>query len=407
MPKSKIKGIYGFVCGILTTAMFIFLISPQLVIAASAPLKISIGFLYPDEEIRIPLSFLDPERADTGIGGASLAIKDNNTTGRFTRQEFTLNIAKVAKNGNPSHAFRKLVEAGNQFVVLNLPKEQILEIADLPEAQNVLLFNIRAKDGNLRNEDCRSNLLHVIPSRAMLADGLAQYLVWKRWRKWFLVSGQLPGDKAFATMIKRSAKRYGAKIVGTKNWTFDAGGRRTDSGHHSAQTEIPTFTQTPDYDVMIVADEGDQFGEYFSYRTHLPRPVAGTQGLLATVWHRSHEQWGATQFHNRFERLNKTQMTPRDYAAWVAVRTIGEAATRTQSGKASMVRDFALSSKFTLAAFKGGAVSYRPWNGQLRQPILIVGPRMLVSVSPQKGFLHQFSILDTLGYDKPETTCKF
>ncbi len=407
MLKQCVISVYYCIHGILATASFILATSSQPVFSATEPLRISIGFIYPDEEVRIPLSFLDAERADTGIGGAKLAIRDNNTTGRFTNQKYELTIEKVSEGGNLLKAFRKLVVAGNQFIVVNLPTEQILAIADLPEAQDVLLLNIRSIDDNLRGKDCRINMLHVIPSRAMLADGLAQYLVWKRWRKWFLVSGRNDADKAFAAMIQRSAKRYGAKIVGTKNWDFDAGGRRTDSGHHSAQTEIPTFTQTPDYDVMIVADEADQFGEYFSYRTFLPRPVAGTQGLIPTAWHRSHEQWGATQFHNRFERLNKAQMTPRDYAAWVAVRTIGEAATRTQSGKASIVREFALSTKFTLAAFKGGAVSYRPWNGQLRQPILIVGPRMLISVSPQKGFLHQFSTLDTLGYDKPETTCKF
>jgi hypothetical protein len=30
----------------------------------------------------------------------------------------------------------------------------------------------------------------------------------------------------------------------------------------------------------------------------------------------------------------------------------------------------------------------------------------VVSVSPQEGFLHQFSELDTLGYDQPESGCK-
>jgi len=407
MLRRSVGRVYNFVRRVLIITVGLWAISPQLAFGATDPLKISIGYLYVDEEIRIPLSFLDPERADTGIGGAKLAIKDNNTTGRFTRQEFVLNIEKVPEGGNVPDALRKLVKAGNQFIVVNLAREQILAITDLAEAQNVLLFNIRATDNSLRNQDCRANLLHVIPSRAMLTDALAQFLVWKRWRNWFVVRGQSAGDEAFAAMIKRSAKRFGGKIIGEKTWTFDAGGRRADSGSISEQTEIPLFTQTPDYDVMIIADEGDEFGEYFSYRTYLPRPVAGTQGLIATAWHRSHERWGATQFHNRFERLNNARITPRDYAAWMAIRTIGEAATRTGSGSAAKVREFVLSSKFALAAFKGRALSYRPWNGQLRQPVLIVGPRMLVSVSPQEGFLHEFSVLDTLGYDQPETTCKF
>jgi hypothetical protein len=43
----------------------------------------------------------------------------------------------------------------------------------------------------------------------------------------------------------------------------------------------------------------------------------------------------------------------------------------------------------------------------MRQPILIAGPRMLVSVSPQPGFLHRGSELDTLGVDREESRCRF
>ena len=62
--------------------------------------------------------------------------------------------------------------------------------------------------------------------------------------------------------------------------------------------------------------------------------------------------------------------------------------------------------KFELAAFKGARLTFRAWDGQLRQPVLLSDARSLVSVSPQPGYLHQSSELDTLGIDQPETTCK-
>ena len=65
-----------------------------------------------------------------------------------------------------------------------------------------------------------------------------------------------------------------------------------------------------------------------------------------------------------------------------------------------------LSPEFTLPAYKGVSLSFRTWDQQLRQPILIVQPRAMVSVSPEKGFLHQRTPLDTLGFDQPESTCK-
>jgi hypothetical protein len=44
---------------------------------------------------------------------------------------------------------------------------------------------------------------------------------------------------------------------------------------------------------------------------------------------------------------------------------------------------------FAIAAFKGEKQTLRPWNQQLPQPILLGDGRMIVSVSPQEGFLHQ------------------
>jgi ABC transporter substrate binding protein (PQQ-dependent alcohol dehydrogenase system) len=52
-------------------------------------------------------------------------------------------------------------------------------------------------------------------------------------------------------------------------------------------------------------------------------------------------------------------------------------------------------------------VTFRQWDGQLRQPILVVGPDLPVSTSPQPGFLHQDAEIDTLGIDAPESKCKF
>jgi ABC transporter substrate binding protein (PQQ-dependent alcohol dehydrogenase system) len=134
--------------------------------------------------------------------------------------------------------------------------------------------------------------------------------------------------------------------------------------------------------------------------------VAGTQGLVATSWHPALEQWGATQFQNRFLQLAHRTMRPLDYDVWVAVRSIGEAATRAPSSAAKDIIARLKSAEFELAAFKGRKLTYRAWNGQLRQPILVSTAKLPVTVSPQPGFLHQFSELDTLGIDKPESVCR-
>ncbi|MEW8079676.1 MAG: ABC transporter substrate-binding protein [Candidatus Thiodiazotropha endolucinida] len=401
-PYNKKKPLYRFSVGlmIIFSGLYCFGIA-----CAADKLDISIALLGMEQEKHIPLSLLRPVINDTGQSGAEQGISDNNTTGQFTGQSFQLTSVKVKPEQNPNQAFLELHRQGTRLFLLNLPAARLIEIADMPEAKNSLLFNIGTRDDELRTHECRANLLHTIPSRAMLADALAQYLTWKRWNEWFLVVGRHPQDKAYADALKRAAKRYGHKIVEEKVWTFEPGARRTDSGHTREQEEVNAFTQVGDYDILIVADERDEFGEFLNYRTYLPRPVGGSHGLSPAAWSGVHEQWGATQFQRRYQEKNGRWMTDRDFSAWVAVRSIGEAATRTAGKQADKLKAFILSDKFNLAAFKGRPVTYRDWNGQLRQPLLITSPRLMISVSPQKGFLHQFSTLDTLGYDRPESKC--
>ncbi len=53
-------------------------------------------------------------------------------------------------------------------------------------------------------------------------------------------------------------------------------------------------------------------------------------------------------------------------------------------------------------------MSFRTWDHQMRQPIVLGGgTRVPVSTSPQEGFLHPTNLTDTLGFDQPETKCKF
>jgi ABC transporter substrate binding protein (PQQ-dependent alcohol dehydrogenase system) len=241
----------------------------------------------------------------------------------------------------------------------------------------------------------------------MLADALAQYLVWKQWRRWFLIVGSHSEDRLYGDALRRSAKRFGARIVQEKVFEDTGGARRTDSGIAQIQRQLPVFTQgASGYDVLVAADESEVFAAYLPYRTWDPRPVAGSSGLVPTTWDASHDQWGAVQMQNRFMKMFGRRMTARDMQAWSAVRMIGEAASRTRSFDPRTLLDFLKGPDFALAAFKGQRLTLRDWNLQLRQPILLSDGRMVVSVSPQEGFLHQLSELDTLGMDRPETKCR-
>ncbi|MDH3662964.1 MAG: ABC transporter substrate-binding protein [Alphaproteobacteria bacterium] len=374
---------------------------------AADKLALEMTYLKKEIERLAPLSLLDPiEIPDEGFAGAALGQNDNQTTGGFLGHDYALAEVRVAIGGDLIAAAKETLAAGARLLVIDAPAEELLEIADLPEAEDALFFNVSAEADRLRTEDCRANIFHIIPSRAMKADALAQYLAWKQWRQWFLIHGTAEPDLLMKAAIERAAVKFGAKVVETRAYEYEATARRTDSGHVQVQTQLPVFTQNAaEHDVVIAADESDIFGEYLDYRTWVPRPVAGTHGLRPTAWHRSHEAWGGTQMQGRFEDGAGRWMTEKDYAAWLAVRTIGEAVTRTDSSDPAVLRDYLRSDQFEIAAFKGEGLTFRPWNQQMRQPVILVGPRMLVSVSPQDQFLHQRTPLDTLGFDQPESSC--
>ncbi|MDD5268443.1 MAG: ABC transporter substrate-binding protein [Methylococcales bacterium] len=387
---------------IIVAVLFIIpLISVNLVYA-KAKQAINIAYLTQEQNAPPPVSNLDVFIKNKGVIGAELGIDDDNTTGEFTGQHFNLKKIIVPLDGNFVDTFNKELAGKFEYVVINLPSEQVNQLADLPAAKQMLLFDVATSDDALRNGQCRSNVLHLLPSRAMRADALAQYMMKKRWDKWFLVVGPNQEDRLFADAIKRAAKRFGMNIVAEKTWEHTYDSRRT------AQSDVAVFTQTDDdYDVLVVADEQGQFGEYLDYRTWIPRPVIGTQGLIATAWHRTHEQWGAVQIQNRFKEKAGRWMEEQDYAAYLAVRAIGEAATRTGSNEIKQVKDYILSDAFALQGYKGNPLSFRSWDGQLRQPVLLAAPRSLVAVAPIEGFLHPKTELDTLGYDQPESQCKW
>jgi len=375
--------------------------------AETAELQVPIVYLGEAVPEPAPLSLVEPVAPDKGLAGAKLAIGDNNTTGRFLHQKFELIEKIIPAGGDLRAATADISGAGQKVIVADLTASRLTELADLPDMKDAVIFNVRAEDDALRASDCRPNVFHLIPSRAMKADALGQWLVSKKWMRWVLIYGTNDPDKAFADAIRRTAKRYRAEIVEERPYEFTAGSRRTDTGEQQVREQMTQLTQRlPDYDVLIVADESEVFGDYLPYRTWDPRPVAGTQGLVPTSWHRSQEQWGGTQLQRRFTRAFNRWMLERDYAAWEAVRTIGEAATRTSSADPATLRKYIMSDSFELAAFKGKPLSFRKWDQQLRQPILLATPLMLVSVSPQEGFLHQRTPLDTLGHDEPDSTCR-
>jgi len=349
------------------------------------------------------LSNLDAKPDDLGQAGAELGLQDISTTGKFLGNAYELRVIRVGADEDFAAAAQDALSTA-PFIIANAPARDILALADLAadlaDADRALIFNAATPDINLRDQDCRANILHTLPSRAMLADALSQFAVKKRWTNWAMIQGPRPEDQRFSDALAHSAAKFGIDITDTKDWTFDADLRR------SAAQEVPLFTQDfDDHDLLIVADETNDFARYVQFNTWLPRPLAGSWGITPTAWSASVEQHGAAQLQSRFTELAGRPMQAEDYAAMLAMSAIGEAVTRTKSADPQTLRNYMLSADFELGGFKGRPLSFRDWNGQMRQPIPLAHPGAVVALAPLEGFLHQFNELDTLGIDRPTSSC--
>jgi ABC transporter substrate binding protein (PQQ-dependent alcohol dehydrogenase system) len=350
-----------------------------------------------------------PHRAYTGLvlrdrfrplDGAKAALRESRVLGRALGVGFALEERTLGEGEDAVAAIEELAAAGTRVVLLDLPLEEVKRAAAALAGENVLLFNIRHGADELRGEACSPALFHTIASDAMLTDGLAQYLAKMNWRKVLVLEGEGEADRTLSAAFQRAARKFGLRIVEVRPFVLSNDPRLRD------QTNIPLLTGDVDYDVVFLADTLGEFGRYVPYQTYAPRPVVGSEGLVAGAWHWTWERHGAPQLNQRFDRIAERRMQDPDYAAWAAVKAVVEAMARTQSRDVAVLRDYLRSDAMTLDTYKGAPGSFRPWDNQLRQAVLLHTHNAVIARAPLEGFLHQSNALDTLGPDRPETACR-
>lgn len=343
---------------------------------------------------------------DRGLAGAQYSIQLRNYSGRLVGYQFELIDALVGTNDNVVKRARELLENGQRLFIADLKRDDLLKVASLPAAEDAIFLNIHSPANDLRTEYCRKNIFHIIPSYAMRADALAQYLVSKYWDRWLLVRGKTPQDKAFAAAIRRAAKRFGATIVGERAYEFHTGKKRQRTAHQTIASQMEQLTRdAPSHDVVFVADESGHFGLYLPYRTAKPRPVVGSYGLTAGAWNPVYEKYAAVNLRTVFRKRMGRRMLTRDYLASLAVKLIGQAVIRGKVTQPEAIRDYILQQDLRLDGHKPRPMSFRLWNQQLRQPIIVTSPLYQVAIAPIKGFLHPQHAMDTLGFSPRESSC--
>jgi ABC transporter substrate binding protein (PQQ-dependent alcohol dehydrogenase system) len=342
------------------------------------------------------------ERAYLGHPGgpAEQGLKVALDEARFELDAAKTGVALETKDAASRDAARAAAQAaekaGAAVIVTDLDTASTLAVAD---AVKLPVLNVGNAADALREKDCRTNLYHLLPSERMRADAVAQALVARKWSNVLLLAGPSADDAARSATAQASLKRYGVKIVASKPFKLSADPRERDLANPLLLTGGGAA-----YDAVWVVDSDGEFARTLPYRTALPRPVVGDAGLTALAWHAQFERFGAPQVMRRFTKAHGRTMTAHDFASWMAGRALVAAAVAAPNGPATNWQQALAASE--LDGSKGVTMGFRPWDGQLRQPLLLTDGQGVIGSAPADGVLHPKNALDTLGTDAPEKLCK-
>jgi ABC transporter substrate binding protein (PQQ-dependent alcohol dehydrogenase system) len=327
--------------------------------------------------------------------GLKLALKDAAFELEAAGAALLLETVAVADAAAAQAAAQKAEQAGAAALLTDLDPAMTIAVADAVQRP---VLNLGDASDRLRERDCRARLLHLLPSERMRADALAQTLVARKWTQVLLLSGPSNPDAERSATAQASMKRYGLKLVASKPFKLSADPRERELANPLL------LSAGANYDVVWVVDSDGEFARALPYRTVLPRPVVGDAGLVALAWQAQFERFGAPQVSRRFAKAAGRPMLAHDWAAWMAGKALAAAAVAAPKGPLAAF-DKALA-QASVDGSKGTGMSFRAWDGQLRQPILLSDGQGVISIAPIEGLLHPKDLLDTLGADAPESLCK-
>ena len=379
------------------TALIALALAAALLPAAAAPLRATL--IAPTEDARFERSRV--ERAYLGQpggparDGVQVAIDEAKFELDAAGSAVTLDQLGATSLEGARAAAQQAEKAGAAVLLIDLPADWTRAVAD---AVKLPVLNLGNASDALRETDCRANLWHVLPSERMRADALAQTLLARKWSQVLLLTGPSAADTPRSAAAQAAIKRYGLKLVAAKTFKLSADPRERDAANPLL------LTGGLAYDAVWVVDSDGEFARSLPYRTALPRPVVGDAGLAALAWHAQFDRFGAPQVARRFAKAAKRPMTAHDWATWLAGRALVAAALAAPKGPAAAWAKALTTTE--LDGSKGVNLSFRPWDGQLRQPLLLTDGQAVIGMAPVDGILHPRNTLDTLGADAPEKLCK-
>lgn len=381
--------------------------APALVLAqAQAPKRVFfLGLLTQGDDERYSAEALLKGFPDApsgrSAGAAQIALNDSAVNLQLAGWGSARLLAQQADSAAAlPAALQRLLQQGARHVVLELPAAGVAAVTAAAAGKDVILFNAAAPEDALRAALCAPHLLHTLPSHAMQMDAVAQLLAARNWSRPLVLVGGTPADRLLQAAWQRSARRFGLKPVAEKPFEPASDSRERDLEN------VRLLTSGHQYDAVVVLDAAGEFARHVPYRTVLPRPVLGSNGVVAQAWSPFYEEHGAPELTRRFLRRTGRAMGSYDWATWMGARSAAQVAGAYIGAGIAQQLQALRQGAVAVAGYKGQRLTFRGWDGQLRQPLLLAHGNGVAEVAPLAGFPHPRNVLDTLGHDATDTGCR-
>ena len=337
----------------------------------------------------------DAEKATELSRGATLGLEDGNALATLFGKRLRLETEAARAGGQ---AGRALARAGALAVVGGVGPgggEALPQVA----ADGTPVLNVGAPDDRLRNEGCERGAFHVMPSVSMYVDALTQLLIEQRkLTRWGVAGDGSPRGAEIEAAARRSVARRGGTVTGDAAAADILLLAVDDRGVEAGVARAIAEGRRPDR-IAGIGEAG------------LRLPAERAAGLWAVGWHYELERFSARELNGRFRRRWNAPLSETSWAAWAALKLVGEAVVRAGAGDGAALVAF-MESAPPFDGHKGEALTFRKWDHQLRQPLYVAGPRKREDSGGQLG---PFAVLadvggknlDALGTAMADSRCRF
>jgi ABC-type branched-subunit amino acid transport system substrate-binding protein len=149
------------------------------------------------------------------------------------------------------------------------------------------------------------------------------------------------------------------------------------------------------------------------YRDALARAEAPVESdARGVAWDASLVRFGADTLNQRFQARYGQPMTDEAWTGWLAVKILWESSLRARTADPVGVAAMLTRDSARFDGHKGRALSFRPWDHQLRQPVYVVtggsGALRTIEVpTASNANASSTTVLDELGASSERTACRW